>query len=50
MSNDVEAYRRSLEPHRHTWEPLRAGSTFVWCPGCGRIEPAALIEDTPETT
>ncbi|MDP5182164.1 hypothetical protein QOZ88_05905 [Blastococcus sp. BMG 814] len=35
---DLEAYRRSLQPHRHDWQPLHPDRDAPeWCPGCGAV-------------
>lgn len=30
---DLDAYRRSQQPHSHDWQPLTAD--VDWCPPCG---------------
>lgn len=44
---DLEAYRASLGPHTHEWQPLTSAHDWCpdydWCPACGatRLHPDA---------
>lgn len=40
---ELEAYRRSLQPHRHDWRPLGGepgDEPLDWCPACGAVRQA----------